>query len=344
MPCPTPTRRSLLRVIPAGLAALASAAAQRAQGQEARFFRIGTGGVSGTYFMIGSVLADALSRPPGLPPCKPGDGCGVPGLAAVVVSSAGSVANVRGILAGDLDSGFVQSDVTYNAYVGSGSFSGRQPAKALRALSSLYPETLHLIARRDAGITKVSDLRGKQVAVDEHGSGTLTDAMLVLDAFGLSASDIVPLYLKPAAALDAMAGGRVDAAFIVGGYPFPLVDEAVRQHGATLVSITGPPVERLLASSEFLARSRIPAGTYGDLPEVDTIGVEALWLAPTWLDDDLAYELLVVLFDPKTAERLAAAHPRGADIKLASALDGIPIPLHPGAARYYREQGRLGSD
>jgi TRAP transporter TAXI family solute receptor len=339
-----PTRRCVIRAIPAGLAAAACGAGRGAHGEEPHFFRIGTAGVSGTYFLIGSVLADALSRPPGLPACKPGNGCGVPGLLAVVVSSAGSVANVAGILAGEIDSGFVQSDITFDAYTGSGPFAGEPPARTLRALSSLYPETLHLIAHRGAGIATVSDLRGKRVALDEPGSGTLADALLVLDAFGLGLSDLTPLHLSPAAALDAMAGGGADAAFIVGGYPFPLVDDAVRLEGATLVPITGPPVERLLAASRFLVRSRIPAGTYADLPALDTVSVEALWLAPTSLDEDLAYQLLVVLFDPKTSERLAAAHPRGADIRLASALDGIPIPLHPGAARFYRENGRLRSD
>ncbi len=339
-----PTRRNLLRSIPVGLAGLALGVRHGASAQEPRFFRIGTGGVSGTYFLIGSVLADVLSRPPGLPPCAPGSGCGVPGLAAVVVSSAGSVANVAGILGGELESGFAQSDITYDAYEGRGPFADKPPATSLRALSSLYPETLHLIARHGAGIAAVPDLAGKRVALDEQGSGTLADALMVLQAFGLSVADVTPLYLKPAAALDAMAEGRADAAFIVGGYPFPLVDDAVRQQGATLVAITGPPVQRLLAESSFLARSRIPSGTYAGLPQIETIGVEALWIAPASLDDSLAYDLLGVLFDPRTSERLIAAHPRGSDIGLASALDGVPIPLHPGAARFYREHGRLGSD
>ncbi len=164
--------------------------------QEMHFFRIGTGGVAGTYYPIGGLIADIISSPPGARPCDKGGSCGVPGLVAIAQSSNGSVANVDAIRSGELESGFVQSDIAYWAYTGTGIFEGQGNVKNLRAITSLYSESVHIVARKGAGIRTVRDLKGKRVSLDEPGSGTLVDARIILEAFGLSEADLQAEYIK----------------------------------------------------------------------------------------------------------------------------------------------------
>src|SRR5918994_997382 len=172
-----------------------------ATAQEMQFFRIGTGGVAGTYYPIGGLIADIISHPPGARPCDKGGSCGVPGLVAIAQSSNGAVANVDAIASGALESGFAQSDVAYWAYTGTGIYEGHGKVENLRAITNLYPESVHIVARKDAGIGSVRDLEGKRVSLDEPGSGTLVDARLILEAFGLSEDDLSPSYVKSSRAI-----------------------------------------------------------------------------------------------------------------------------------------------
>ncbi|MEM7045469.1 MAG: TAXI family TRAP transporter solute-binding subunit, partial [Pseudomonadota bacterium] len=158
--------------------------------EDLRFFRIGTGGVAGTYYPIGGLIAGIISNPPGSRPCEKGGSCGVPGLIATAQSSGGSVENVEAVAAGTLDSGFAQSDIAYWAYSGTGRFEGRAKVENLRAITSLYPESIHLVVRRGAGIESIQDLKGKRVSLDEEGSGTLVDARIILDAFGIDEDEL----------------------------------------------------------------------------------------------------------------------------------------------------------
>jgi hypothetical protein len=165
------SRRSVL----AGAACLPLAApllSRRARAQQdITFFRILTGGTVGTYFPIGGLIANAISNPPGSRPCNEGGSCGVPGLVATSVASNGSVANVAAIAAGTAQSGFVQSDIAYWAYNGTGIYQGRPKVDGLRAIANLYPESIQLVVRKGSGIKSVPDLRGRKVSLDEPGLG-----------------------------------------------------------------------------------------------------------------------------------------------------------------------------
>jgi uncharacterized protein len=147
--------------------AVAGIAAGTLAAQEMKFFRIGTGGTAGTYFPIGGLLANAISNPPGSRSCEEGGSCGVSGLVATALASNGSVANINGIGSGALESGFSQSDVNYWAYTGTGIFKDQGKVEKLRAIANLYPESIHLVARADAGVQAVEDLAGKRVSLDE---------------------------------------------------------------------------------------------------------------------------------------------------------------------------------
>jgi TRAP transporter TAXI family solute receptor len=156
------------------IAAAAVGAAGTAQAQQ--FFRIGTGGTAGTYYPIGGIIANAVSQPGKL--------------VATAVASNGSVANINGILGGSFEAGFTQSDVAFWAYSGTGTFEGKPKAQDLRLIATLYPESIHLVARKGAGIKSVADLKGKRVSMDEPGSGTLVDVRLILGAYGMTDKDI----------------------------------------------------------------------------------------------------------------------------------------------------------
>ena len=182
--------------------------------------RIGTGSVTGTYYPVGALIAGLLSRPPGARPCDEAGGCGVPDLILVVEASKGSVANVEAIRAGRIETGFAQSDVAYGAYSGTGVFAGRAPmAEPARPGQPLSRERPSGGDRRSPGISGVADLRGRRVSLDVEGSGTLVDALLILEAFGLAPADLAAGPRPAGRSIDLMAAGELDALFLVAGYP-----------------------------------------------------------------------------------------------------------------------------
>jgi TRAP transporter TAXI family solute receptor len=323
---------------------LGAVSPELAEAQEMRFFRIGTGGVSGTYYPIGGLIADIISNPPGARPCEKGGSCGVPGLVAIAQSSNGSVANVDAIASGALESGFVQSDVAHWAYTGTGIYEGQGEIENLRAITNLYPESIHVVARKDAGIGSVRDLEGKRVSLDEPGSGTLVDARIILEAFGLTEDDLSASYVKPSRAISMIDDGQLDAFFIVAGYPTASVLDLCASSGCELVPIGGPEVGALLERYPFFARDVIPAGTYSGVGETNTVSVGAQWVVGAEVDEELVYGITKALWHENARKLLEDGHAKGRAITLATALDGIAIPLHPGAERYYREAGLLPSE
>ena len=328
------------RVAKLAAAALIACGATVLGAQEMSFFRIATGGTAGTYFPIGGLIANAISNPPGSRACDQGGSCGAPGLVATALASNGSVANINGIAGGSIESGFSQSDVAYWAFTGSGVFEGKPAVEGLRTIANLYPESIHLVARADSGIESVSDLKGKKVSLDEPGSGTLVDARLILEAFGLSESDIEPEYLKPNQAADLMRDGNMDAFFFVGGFPAGAIAELATSRDIKLVPISGPEAEGVIEEYGFFATNTVPAGTYEGVNEdVETLAVGAQWVTGADQDEELIYQITKALWNENSRKLLDSGHAKGKEIRLETALDGVGVPLHPGAARYYREAG-----
>lgn len=323
-----------------GILSLAGASGPAAA-QDIQFFSIGTGGTGATYYPLGGTIANAISNPPGSRPCEEGGSCGVPGLIAMAQSSRGSIENIDGIKSGIYHSGFVQSDIAYWAYTGTGSFQGQKPASELRAIAALYPEHIQLIARRDAGITGVGALRGKRVSLDEKGSGSYVNATQILAAYGLSEDDIDAKYLKSVPASDAMIAGDLDAFFITSGYPTNAIIELASRTPITLVPIDGAEAESIVAQFGFYSLDTIPAGAYPGVGETTTLAVGAQWITSEKISDDLIYDITRALWDDQSRRLLDVGHAKGKSVTLDTALDGIAIPLHAGAERYYREIGLL---
>jgi TRAP transporter TAXI family solute receptor len=321
-------------------AAPLSARAQQQDQQALRFFRIGTAASVGSYFPVGGLIASAISSPPGARPCDKGGSCGVPGLIAVAQSTRGSVENVQLIGKGQLESGLCQADIAYAAYKGTGRFA-KAPVHELRAIANLYPEAMHIVVRADSEITSIPQLKGKRLSAGEEGSGTLVDAEAILAAYKVRRKDVHVRFLTPGQASDALRAKEIDAFFLVAGTPVRAVAELADQVPIRLLPISEEALARLRRGHPFLGAAVIPAGTYKDVEEADTVSVGAEWVTSSAVDADLIYGVTKALWEKSTRKLLEGGPPEAKQIRLETALDGLPIPLHPGAERFYREIGVL---
>jgi len=307
--------------------------------QELKLVRIGTGSTGGTYFPVGGLIANAISNPPGSRDCEVGGSCGVPGLIAAAVSTQGSVQNVTEVANGTLDMALTQADVAYSAYFGNGVFADDERLDNLRAVANLFPEAVHLVVRRDSGIKSVADLKGKRVSLGELESGTRVVADIVLDAYGLGKDDVVAFHEKLGKASDMLAEGELDGYFMVGGYPLSDVAHTAETTEIGLVSIMGEEAEQIREAHPFFSADVIPEGTYNGVGGAVTLSVGAQLVIPEKTDADLVYGITRALWHPKNRKILDSGSPNGKQIELHKALDGVAIPLHPGAARFYEEAG-----
>jgi TRAP transporter TAXI family solute receptor len=321
----------------------ATAVVGRARADEVRYFRIGTGGPQGTYFPIGGIIAGAISNPPGSRACDEGGSCGVPGLLATAQSSNGSVDNVNAIGEGRIESGFCQADVAFWALNGASMFAETGPIANLRAIARLYRESVHLVARAGAGIARIEDLAGKRVALGEEGSGTLVDARSILAAFGIDEATFEPVLLKPEKASTALIDDQIDAFFIIAGYPTAAVRDLAETIAISLVPIAGAALDELLRQQPFFTRDFVSFGVYDGVNTTETLSVGALWLVAAEQDEELVHGITAALWHDTTRRLLDEGHEKGKDIRLEYALQGVPVPLHSGAERYYREVGLLGA-
>lgn len=312
------------RMVVVALSALAMAGAAQAQ----QFFRIGTGGTAGTYYPVGGMIANAVSQPGKI--------------VVTAQASNGSVANVNAIAGGALESGFSQADVATWAQKGTGMYEGKPNVPGLRLIANLYPESVHIVARKGAGIKTVADLKGKRVALDEPGSGTLVNARAILAAYGIKEADIKPEYIKPNQAGDKLKDGALDAFFFTGGAPAGAIAElASSGTGIELVPIDGAPAEALRKASPFFAPDTIPADTYKGVAAVNTLAVGAQWVTSDKADANTVYEITKALYGEAAQKQLAAGHAKGKLITKENAVKGAGIPFHPGAERFYREAGLI---
>lgn len=341
----------LMGVFGAGLLLLAAPQIAWAQGlpvlQNGGVLRIGTGGQSGTYFPIGNLIARTVSETQIGADCAIDDAsngrCGVPGLVAVAQSSNGSVANAAALQNGEIEMALVQADVADWAYGAREIFAGKPPQDRLRFVAHLYSEAMHVVVRRAAKIGSIGELRGRVVAVDEPGSGTLVHVRNLLQAYKLSESDLRPVYIKPDLALPRLQAGQLDLFFIVAGWPTRAVSDAMAGGAASLLAIDVDAADRLIKQNPFLSYGRIPANTYLDQPDVPTLMVGAQLIVRADLSDDRVQAVLEAMWSRRGTALLAAGHPRGADIRFDDALTGRSIPLHPGAERFYRARGRIAN-
>jgi TRAP transporter TAXI family solute receptor len=326
------------------------------------FFRIGTAATTGTYFQIGAEVANAISKPPGSRDCARGGSCGVEGLVAVAQATQGSIDNAIAVGAGQLEAAFVQADVAFWAYSGTtpaitgpggkacrgaAAMPGNGAAlmaktgaiKNLRAIAALYPEAVHILSR-DPKIKTVGDLKTKRVSLGEGGSGTLAEARLVLEANGLNECQMKAQYPRLAEAASLLQKDGLDALFLIGGAPVPAITDAASMIPVHLLPVTGKARETLIRRFPFIAPYIIPGATYPGIDaETQTIAVPALFVVNAAVSDELVFGITKALWQDSTRRMLDNGHPAGKNIRIANALTGLAIPLHPGAAKYYQQAG-----
>jgi TRAP transporter TAXI family solute receptor len=343
-------------------AILAAALPLARAAEDVQFFRIGTAATTGTYFQIGGVLASAISKPPGTRDCEHGGSCGVAGLVAVAQATQGSIENLLAIGAGQLESGFAQSDVAHWAFAGGEPAAParcRSPAAeaqrrdtglqllknrgampSLRLIAALFPEDIHIVVKAAGPIHSVKDLKGKRIGLGEPGSGTLADARLVLEAAGISECDVKPSFLRLAPAAEALAAGEIDAFFVTAGAPVPAVAEIASLVPVRLVPVDAAATQRLMGRPPYFRADTIAGGTYPGIDQpVATVSVTALWIVGAQSAEPLVYAITRSLWQDTTRRLLDFAHPAGRRIRIGTALAETGVPLHPGAARYYAERG-----
>ena len=284
---------------------------------------MGTGGTSGTYYAFGGVLGQYIKN--------------YAGIDITVVSTDGSKANIESIDAGDYQLATVQSDVMAYAWAGTRSFEANGQVTSFRVVAGLYAEAVQLITM-DPSIKSVADLAGKRVSIGAPGSGVYFNAMDVLGAAGLGEDDIIPQYQSFADSTDALKDGKIDAAFIVAGAPTAAITELCTTNNAYLVPIDGEIADKLMESSPFYTTYTIPAGTYaGQTEDVTTVTVKATLIVSADASEEDVYNLVKAIFD--NAAAIAQENGKGAELSIENATSGMTVPFHPGAAKYFAEQG-----
>ncbi|MFC3230130.1 TAXI family TRAP transporter solute-binding subunit [Marinibaculum pumilum] len=307
------------------------------------FFTIATGPPGGTNFPIGVALATAVSSPPGTPPCDEGGACGVPNLVATAMTTAGSVVNVKGVVAGSFNSGMAQADVIFRAYHGSGFDFEGAPLTDLRVVANLFPQFVHVVVRADSTAKGIADLRDRRIAVEALGSGTRRDAELILAAYGLRPTPDQVMAVPQGDLAGLLTEQRVDALVLIAGIPVPTVMNLAGRQAIRFLPIDGPEARTLTTQHRFFTTDTIPGGTYPGQNPLRTLSVGAQWVVSARAPEEQIFLLTQALWNPANRGLLTSGHASGQFIRLRTALRGIAIPLHPGAQRFYRDAGLLPS-
>ena len=291
---------------------------------------IGTGGITGVYYPTGGAIAKMVNK-------KRKEY----GIRATVESTGGSVFNINAIMSGDLEFGVAQSDRQYQAVQGIANWKDKGPQKDLRAVFSIHPETVDLIAAVDANINSLMDLKGKRVNIGNIGSGYRKNAIDALEANGLDFNkDFHAESLKAAEAPGLIQDGRIDAAFYTVGHPSGYYKEATS--GVRKVKFV--PIENvdgLLAKYPYYAKAvtrvkELYPGAQNDA-NVPTFGVKATFVTSAKVPDNVVYAIVKEVFD--NFEDFKKLHPAYAGLTKQNMLEGLSAPLHPGALKYYKEVG-----
>lgn len=295
------------------------------------FVTIGTGGITGVYYPTGGAIARIVNK-------KRKEY----GIRCTVESTGGSVFNVNAVMAGDLEFGVVQSDRQYQAMKGLAEWKEKGPQKDLRAVFTIHPESITLVAADDAGIKSINDLRGKRVNIGNPGSGQRQNSIDGLDNAGINyEKDLKAEGVKAAEAPGLLQDGRIDAFFYTVGHPSGAIKEATAgRRKVHFVPITG--VENLLKKYPYYAKAFIPIKLYPgatNTKDVSTFGVKATFVTSAKVPDQVVYAVTKEVFD--NFEAFKKLHPAYQVLTKKNMLEGMSAPIHPGAMKYYKEAGLM---
>lgn len=279
-----------------------------------------TGGDTGTYYAFGSVLAQYVSSKTNLE------------VTAVVGN--GSQANVEDLDSGDVQLGFCQSDVMSYAYSGTNLFAESGAVDSFSVVASLYMEQVQIVTM-NPDIKSVADLEGKTVSIGAAGSGVYFNALDVLGVYGLTESDINPVYQNFGDSAESLKDGKIDAAFIVAGAPTTAITDLATSGQVYLVSLDDEHIAELIALSPYYSAYTVSAETYGMPEDAQTVAVAAVILARDDVSEDAIYDFVSTIFE--NVDQIQ--HGKAAELSLEFASSVTDVPYHPGAAKYFAEKG-----
>ena len=293
-----------------------------------QFVSIGTGGVTGVYYPTGGAICRLVNK-----------NRKEHGIRCSAESTGGSIYNINTIRAGELEFGVAQSDWQYHAYNGTSKFADKGKFSKLRAVFSVHPEPVTVIARDDSGISQLSDVKGKRMNIGNPGSGTRGTWEVIEGAMGWSRNDLkLAAEMKSAETGQAVCDDKIDAYFWLVGHPSALTQESLASCAAHLVDVKGPAIDKLVAENSFYRKATIPAGMYNNDRDIETFGVGATFVSSSDVPDDVVYTLVKSVFD--NFDDFKKLHPAFANLKEKEMIsDSLSAPIHPGAAKYYKERG-----
>ena len=317
-----------LLTIGAGLALGFSLAIPTGAEAQTKFISIGTGGVTGVYYPTGGAICRLVNKDRK----KHGIRCSAE-------STGGSIYNINTVRAGELEFGVAQSDWQYHAYNGTSKFKDAGAYKKLRAVFSVHPEPVTVIASEASGIKNLTDAKGKRLNIGNPGSGTRGTWEVLESALGWKRTDLkLAAEMKSAETGQAVCDGKIDAYFWLVGHPSALTQESLSTCAARLVNVTGPAIDKLVADNSYYRKAVIPAGMYNNKEDVNTFGVGATFVSSSDVPEKVVYTVVKAVFE--NFDQFKKLHPAFNNLDPKQMIkDSLSAPLHAGAAKYYKERG-----
>jgi len=311
------------------LAAAAMIATAPAAFAQQQFVSIGTGGVTGVYYPTGGAICRLVNKVRK-----------ETGIRCSVESTGGSIYNINTIRSGELEFGVAQSDWQYHAYNGTSKFKDAGPFTDLRSVFSVHAEPVTILARRDAGINNITDIKGKRFNIGNDGSGTQGTWEVIEGIMGWERGDLaLATKMKSAETAGALCDGKIDGYFWLVGHPSGLTQETVASCDAIIVPAVSPEITALVEDKPYYRMATIPGGMYpGNPDDIQTFGVGATFVTSTATSDDVVYEIVKAVFG--NFKRFKKMHPAFGNLEEAKMItNNLSAPLHEGAIKYYKEQG-----
>ncbi|PAE44253.1 TAXI family TRAP transporter solute-binding subunit [Bacillus sp. 7884-1] len=284
------------------------------------FISILTGGTGGTYYPLGGSFAEIIKDETGID--------------TNAETSGASAENMTTLKNGDAEIAFSQTDIASYAVDGKLMFENNK-VDNVKAIATLYPETIQIVTTKDSGVTSVEDLKGKKVSVGAPGSGTVANAEQILEVHGMTFEDIEKQDLSFDESTQGIQDGTIDAAFVTAGTPTGAVESLGATEDVVIVPIVQDKIDSIIEKYPFYVKEEIASGTYGLESAVTTVAVQAMLVASGDLSENVVYEITKAIFENLDK----VTHAKGKLIKVENALNGVGIEVHSGAQKYFDEKG-----
>jgi TRAP transporter TAXI family solute receptor len=284
---------------------------------------VATGGTGGVYYPMGGGLAEIINNY-------------VDGYSATAEVTGASVENMGLIATGDADLAIGLADTVQQAQSGTGRFEGQQ-LEMIHGIASLYANMIQIVTLEGSGITSLDDLVGKRVSIGAPGSGTEVNAAAILEANGITYDDFDEQRLNFNETADALSNGDIDAGFWSVGAPTSSILNLATTQSIVMIELTPEQIAAARAADPIFAQTTLAGGIYEGVGDTTVLGVPNVLVASSEMSEDLAYEITRAMFE--NIADLQAVHPAANQTTVEFTLSATPIPLHPGAIRYYEEIG-----